>query len=87
VLRVTVSSPNSVRGELKTGGETWDLSGTVLGSALLVEWDEREREREKAWTYLLARRKKGHGLFLLKDGSLTGFTYEGDRRVDPSMAP
>jgi tetratricopeptide (TPR) repeat protein len=87
LLRVTVSPPNSVRGELKTGGETWDLSGSVLGPALLVQWEEREREGEKAWGLLPVLRDKGHGVFLLKGESLTGFTYEGEHRVDPSMAP
>jgi hypothetical protein len=87
VLRVTMSPPNSVKGELRMLGETWDLSGTVLGPALLVQWERRKREGGMEWVSILSGPKKGHGVFLLKDGSLTGFTYEGDRRVDLSMAP
>jgi tetratricopeptide (TPR) repeat protein len=86
-LRVAVSPPKAVKGDLRTGGEIWDLSGSVLGPALLVQWEEREREGEKAWVYSLVPRKKGHGLFIVEGESLAGFTYEGPHSADPSMAP
>ena len=86
VLRLTVSMPNSVKAELITDGQTWDLSGTVVGPALLVQWEKRKPEGESVWLSALAGGNKGHGVFVLKQESLTGFTYEGDRQVDPSTA-
>ena len=86
VLRLTASIPDSVTGELTTKWETWDLSGTIVGPALFVKWETRKPEGEKVWLSVLAGDKKGHGVFVLKQESLTGFTYEGDRQVDPSTA-
>jgi tetratricopeptide (TPR) repeat protein len=86
VLRLTASIPNSVKGELTTDRQTWDLSGTVVGPALLVQWEKRKPEGQ-IWLSVLAGGRKGHGIFVLKEESLTGFTYEGEHRVDPSTAP
>ena len=62
------------------------MSGTIVGPALFVKWETRKPEGEKVWLSVLAGDKKGHGVFVLKQESLTGFTYEGDRQVDPSTA-
>jgi len=86
-LRVTLSSRDSATGELTTEGETWDLSGSVVGPAILAHWERRKPEGDRAWLGSLIGHKSGHGVFVLDGDLLTGFTYEGDRKVDPSTAP
>ena len=85
-LKVTFSNSDSVTAELITGGQTWDLSGSVVGPAILVSWERRKPEGEEAWVRILAGEKKGHGVFVLDGELFAGFTYEGDRKVDPSTA-
>jgi tetratricopeptide (TPR) repeat protein len=85
-FRITEFSSNNVKGELSTVGEAWDLSGTAVGPGILFKWERRKPEAESVFLSSLLGGKKGHGVFVLKGDSFTGFTYEGDRQVDPSRA-
>ena len=87
ILRLTESLSDSVKSELNTGTPTWDLSGKIVGSSMLMTWTRRKSEGAANYLAILAGEQKGREVFLHEGALLTGFTYEGDYRVDPSTAP
>jgi len=86
-IDVSCPSGDSVVGTIKSILETLEFSGKLIGSAMIISWSTSSRKA--ANTTLLtswSSDKTGHGILALRGNQLHGYTYEGERAVDPTQA-